>query len=100
MAKTVLIGVNDNQGYAPDQINTEVTLASLLADIQQAIEEFGEDAKVVIANGQRYGAGFGSFETMGDEVTISDASPDNCPACGTEIDEAVYGQCEACGHEL
>lgn len=79
MAKTVLLGVNDNQGYAPDQIQTEVTLASLLASVQEAIEEYGEDAKVVVANGQRYGAGFGSLEVLGygtDEVSITDADPD------------------------
>ncbi|QDF16017.1 hypothetical protein H3N89_gp52 [Microbacterium phage MonChoix] len=101
MAKTVLLGVNDNEGYAPDQIRTEVTLADLLAAVQDAITEHGEDAKVVVSNGQRYGAGFGSLEAMpGGEVIISDAAPDQCPECGRDIDEAVYGQCDYCGHEL
>lgn len=78
MARTVLIGVNDNQGYAPDQINTDVTLADLLSAVQDAIEQFGEDAKVVVSNGQRYGAGFGSLEAYyGGEVVISDAAPDD-----------------------
>lgn len=80
MAKTVLIGVNDNQGYSPDQIDTQVTLGALLASVQEAIEEYGEDAKVVVANGQRYGAGFGSLEVLGwgtDEVSITDANPDD-----------------------
>ncbi|QNL31060.1 hypothetical protein SEA_KAUALA_48 [Microbacterium phage Kauala] len=77
MANTVLLGVNDNQGYAPDQINTDVTLASLLEAVQDAIEQFGEDAKVVVANGQRYGAGFGSLQSYyGGEVVISDSNPD------------------------
>ncbi|USH44805.1 hypothetical protein SEA_JUANYO_56 [Microbacterium phage Juanyo] len=73
MARTVLIGVNDNQGYAPDQINTDVTLADLLS-----VVAFTKDAKVVVSNGQRYGAGFGSLEAYyGGEVVISDAAPDD-----------------------
>lgn len=55
MARTVLIGIDDNQGYAPDQISTAVTLEALLESVQNAIEEFGADAKVVLYNGQRYG---------------------------------------------
>lgn len=76
MATTVLLPVNDNQGYAPDQVRTNVTLQDLLESVQQAIEEFGEDAKVVLSNGQRYGAGFGSIQAFGNEVVISDANPD------------------------
>ncbi|AVJ49946.1 hypothetical protein FDJ43_gp48 [Microbacterium phage Koji] len=84
MANTVLLGVNDNQGYSPDQINTSVTLADLLEAVQQAILDYGEDAKVVVANGQRYGAGFGSLQThYGSEVSITDAAPD-------EDDEDFY----------
>lgn len=77
MASTVLIGISDNQGYAPDQIETQVTLASLLEDIQQAIEEYGADAKVVLSNGQRYGAGYGRFIDTQDGVYISDEAADD-----------------------
>lgn len=78
MANTVLLGVNDNQGYAPDQIDTSVTLATLLEAVEDAINQFGEDAKVVVANGQRYGAGFGSLQAYhGGEVSISDAAPED-----------------------
>lgn len=76
MARTVLIGVNDNQGYEPEQIHTEVTLGSLLDAVNAAIQEFGEDARVVVSNGQRYGAGFGSLESSYGEVVISDADQD------------------------
>jgi len=76
MARTVILPVSDNAGYSPDQINTRVTLQDMLESVQQAIEEFGADAKVVISNGQRYGAGFGSIQAFGREVVISDAEPD------------------------
>lgn len=77
MAKTVLLGVDDNQGYTPDQISTRVTLATLLEAVQNAIEEYGEDAKVVVANGQRYGAAFGRLQEEFGEVFFSDAYPDD-----------------------
>lgn len=75
--KTVILGVDDNRGYSPEQISTRVTLLDLLESVQQAIEEFGEDAKVVIGNGQRYGAAFGRLESFGPEVVITDANPDD-----------------------
>ena len=78
MAKTVLIPVSSNMGYAPDQIDTPVTLGSLLEALQEAIENYGEDAKVVLSNGQRYGAGFGEFSSWGQgTIEISDANPDD-----------------------
>jgi hypothetical protein len=103
MSKTVLLGVNSNQGYSPEQISTSITLADLLNSVQEAIEQFGEDAQVVVFTGQSYGADFGSLQTLGhgdSTVSITDAAPDNCPACGEPIDEAVYGQCDNCGEQL
>jgi len=76
MAKTVLLPVDDNQGYAPEQVSTSVTLQDMLEAIEQAIEEFGADSKVVLSNGQRTGAGFGRIQAFGREVVISDANPD------------------------
>lgn len=60
-AATVAIAISDNQGYAPDQIATSITLQDVLEAVELAIQEFGSDAKVVLSNGQRYGAGFGAF---------------------------------------
>lgn len=77
MARTVLLPVDDNQGYAPDQIETAVTLQDMLEAVQQAIQEFGADAKVVVSNGQRYGAGFGRLQAFGREVPITDANPED-----------------------
>lgn len=60
MSNRVTLPIDDNQGYSPEQIDTSVTLYELLEAIKEAIEEFGEDATVVLDNGQRYGARFGS----------------------------------------
>lgn len=79
MAKTVLISVDDNRGYNPEQVETEVTLGELIAQLQEAAERFGDDAKVVLSNGQQYGAGFGRFATAGwhgGDLIIGDAEPD------------------------
>ena len=59
MATRVTLPIDDNQGYGPEQIDTIVTLRDMLEGIQEAIEEFGEDAVVVLDNGQRYGARYG-----------------------------------------
>jgi hypothetical protein len=74
---TVLINISDNQGYEPDQIDTPITLAAMLESIQEAIEEFGDDAKVVLNNGQRYGASYGAFvQGYGSSLEITDAHQD------------------------
>lgn len=78
--RTVQIAINDNEGYAADQIRTHITLKDMLESIQDAIEEFGEDATVVLDNGQRYGASYGSFtRAYGNALEITDA--DACPEC-------------------
>lgn len=64
MSNKILLGISDNEGYSPDQVNG-MSLADLLEQVQYAIDEFGEDAEVVLSNGQRYGAGFGRIATGG-----------------------------------
>ncbi|WP_136053592.1 hypothetical protein [Microbacterium sp. K5D] len=77
MSATVQIHINDNQGYAPDQISTHITLKAVLESIQDAIEEFGKDATVVLNNGQRYGASYGSFvRAYGNSLEITSAEQD------------------------
>lgn len=61
MATQILMNISDNQGYAPDQIDTRFTLGDLLEQVEQAIEDFGEEATIVLNNGQRYGASYGSI---------------------------------------
>jgi hypothetical protein len=61
MAQKLVLPIEDGQGYAPDQISTNVTLQELLEGIQEAIQEYGSDSLVVLDNGQRYGARFGAI---------------------------------------
>lgn len=61
MATILTLPIDDNQGYVAGDIRTNVTLSELLESIQEAIQEHGEDAVVVLDNGQRYGAQFGSI---------------------------------------
>ncbi len=61
----VLMNISDNQGYAPDQITTSMTLGRLLEAVEDAIEDFGPDALIVLNNGQRYGAGYGRIVDPG-----------------------------------
>lgn len=78
MADRVLLNISDNEGYAPNQIDDSVTLGDFLELVKEAIEEFGEDAMIVLSNGQRYGAGFGKLSTYGDlfESTTRDEDED------------------------
>jgi hypothetical protein len=55
----LVLPIEDNLGYAAEQIETNVTLNELLEAIQEAIQEHGGEAVVVLDNGQRYGAQFG-----------------------------------------
>lgn len=55
----LLIDVYPHSGYAPDQV-AGTTLAELRDLIEQAIDEYGEDAEVITYDGsQRYGAKYG-----------------------------------------
>ena len=64
-----------NLGYSADQIESRLTLAELLEQVQDAILEWGEDAEVVTlqtnngrgANFGRLNGGYGMFEADDDE---------------------------------
>lgn len=71
-AARVLMSISDNQGYAPDQINSTISLGDLLEQVEQAVKVFGEDALVVLANGQRYGAGYGAIPPLACEDLFVD----------------------------
>ena len=61
-AHQIVMNFNGNQGYAPDQINSKVTLADLLEQVQEAIHEWGEDAEVVLHQmNNGHGANYGSL---------------------------------------
>ncbi len=55
----VQLNIADNEGYAPDQVGSTMTLGALLVALEDAVAEYGEDATLVLANGQRFGAGYG-----------------------------------------
>lgn len=57
----VILNISDNEGYSPDQIDDTITLGDLVAALEEAIEQYGEDARVILNNGQRYGAKYGSI---------------------------------------
>ena len=60
----VTMNVTNNQGYGPDQVETRMTLADLLVEVENAIGDFGEDAIVVThESGNRYGASWGKVST-------------------------------------
>lgn len=70
MAETtrVLLAIEDNQGYTPHQVKTSMTLRDLVNALQEAADEYGEDAMIVLDNGQRYGAQFGGIDTYRDLI--------------------------------
>lgn len=75
-ATRVLLSIDDNEAYSPDDVETTLTLGDLIATLQEAAEEHGEDAIVVLNNGQRYGASFGRFTTMAGEIVDITATTD------------------------
>lgn len=79
-ATRVLLAIDDNQAYMPGDVETTLTLGELIAALQEAASEHGEDAIVVLNNGQRYGASFGAFRTMDGEIT-------DITAAGADDDE-------------
>lgn len=73
----VLLNISDNQGYAPDQINTDFTLGQLLEAVENAIEAHGAEAVIVLSNGQRCGAGYGSIVDPGFGDLFQEAHDDD-----------------------
>jgi hypothetical protein len=65
MATTLIMNVNPNQGYAPDQISNRLTLGELRDMIEEAIVDYGDDAEVItLDSGNVYGAKYGSISTV------------------------------------
>ncbi|UXE04394.1 hypothetical protein SEA_FUNSIZED_23 [Mycobacterium phage Funsized] len=74
---TVVMSLDNNQGYGPDQVNTEMTLRDLLHAVEDAIAEHGLDARVVTKDsGNRYGARWGRIDADGDLFTLHDTTGD------------------------
>lgn len=76
MSTQVILGVSANEGYAPEQIKSKVTLQDLLEAVEEAIENFGEDAQIVLDNGQIYGARYGCIVTNFGEIEFEEVEDD------------------------
>lgn len=60
MSKRISLNVESNLGYGADQIQTKLTLADLLEQVQDAIELWGDDTEVVLyQTNNRLGANYG-----------------------------------------
>lgn len=95
MSSKVILSINSNQGYAPDQVaDKSITLADLLQAVQDAVEEFGGEARVVLDEGGRYGANFGYLSQWEDLFTDGDAT--DCGECGEPVREGDE-TCPNCG---
>lgn len=100
-AAQVLMNIRTNQGYAPDQIDRTVTLADLKAALEEAIEEFGEEAQVVVFGGKSYGADYGSIDSYADIFTSAKEEEEGeCVQCGftAETEGELFAHYEATGH--
>lgn len=99
---TVLLPIDDNQGYSPDQVETGFTLADLLAVVQEAIAQHGDDAVVVLDNGQRYGAQYGRIDRYRDMLAPVEGDEEDleCGYCGYQAssEEDYQQHHEAKGH--
>jgi len=66
-----VLRISNNQGYAADQVTNGVTLGDLLEQIQDAVDQYGDDTLVVTKDfGNRYGANWGSLPRF-DGVTLN-----------------------------
>lgn len=69
----VVMQVSANRGYAADQVESRMTLADLLVEVENAIGDFGEDAIVVTQDrDNRYGAAWGKISTYGGVFEATD----------------------------
>lgn len=77
MPHTVKLQHTGNQGYAPSQIRTRMTLGDLLSQLEEAIEEFGEDAVLVTyQTNNRYGASWGKLDHHPGMITSAEEEED------------------------
>ncbi|WP_243224563.1 hypothetical protein [Microbacterium sp. CIAB417] len=72
----ILLAIEDNTGYTPDQVQNTVTVRDLMRALQEAADQYGEDTLIVLDNGQRYGAQFGGIDIYRDLITPVEADDD------------------------
>ncbi|WAB10112.1 hypothetical protein SEA_GRAVAILLIA_2 [Mycobacterium phage Gravaillia] len=73
----VLLNHTGNRGYGADQVTGIITLADLRAAVDEAIEEWGEDAEVVTyqTNNGR-GANYGTLDDAAELFTAAEDDDD------------------------
>lgn len=93
MTAIVKMAITPNAGYSPDQAENDITLGDLLSAVEDAIERFGEEAKVVtIDAGNRYGASWGHISDWEDMFTsaLTDVKVGDY-VCSDCYDEHIQG---------
>lgn len=85
----VLLRAESNLGYGADQVDSGMTLGALLEAVQTAVDEWGEDAEVVLfQTNNRYGANFGKLDQW---QTFEAPETEECEECGTPLNDE--GEC-------
>ena len=95
MSTTVKMAITPNAGYSADQAENDITLGALLESVQEAIERFGEEAKVVTADsGNMYGASWGHISQWEDMFLPvgAEAGDRVCSECYSEVIEGSFTQ--------
>lgn len=95
---TVILAVSDGQGYSADQVRDTMTLGDLFRAVEEAMELYGEDARIVTDNGDRYGATFGGIDTYRDTFTPATPRCEICEEADATVDHGDALVCEDC-HE-
>ena len=60
----ITFNVESNLGYSPDQVKG-ITLGGLLAQVEEAVAEWGEDTEVVLHQINNRGANYGRLVEYG-----------------------------------
>lgn len=74
----VILATESHTAYSPEAVENTITLGYLLDAVTEAIAAHGEDAEIVIHNGQQYGASFGRIDSWAEIFTP--ANPDGSDA--------------------
>ena len=79
----VQMNIAPHRGYSADQVgDNATTLGELMARLQEAIDEHGEDAELVTFDASnRYGASWGGWDNWGTMFEPVEGS-EECEVCG------------------
>ena len=86
---TIAMAINSNVGYTAAQARNDLTLRDLLTAVEEAIEQYGDGARIVTADdGNRYGANWGNIDQWRDLFTPTSATAGDyvCGDCYDETD--------------